>query len=75
MLKTEGKALSFQHLPRDLANINALKNMLHKFNDIHVFNYIYKKVALYFAAISVNRWLGVFIYICVPGPIYIHAQY
>ena len=35
VLKTEAKGLGFQHLPRDLANVNALKNhvrslLLHK---------------------------------------------
>ena len=26
MLKTEAKGLGFQHLPRDLANVNVLEN-------------------------------------------------
>ena len=26
VLKTEARGLGFQHLPRDLANVNALKN-------------------------------------------------
>ena len=38
MLKTEGKAQGFQHLPRDLANVNEWQNhvwslLLHKFKE------------------------------------------
>ena len=32
VLKTEGGGLGFQHLPRDLANINAWKTMFDPYN-------------------------------------------
>ena len=31
VLKTEAGGLGFQHLPRDLANVNALKNMFDRY--------------------------------------------
>ena len=39
VLKTEAEGLSFQHLPRDLANVNVLENnvkslLLHNFNEM-----------------------------------------
>ena len=45
VLKTEAKGLGFQHLPRDLANVNALKNhvwslSLHKIEKIATFHVI-----------------------------------
>ena len=41
MLKTEAVGRGFQHLPRDLANVNVLENnvrslLLHKINDLFV---------------------------------------
>ena len=32
MLKTSGFALGFQHLPRDLANVNKWKSMFNSYN-------------------------------------------
>ena len=38
MLKTEGFALGFQHLPRDLANLNELKIMFDPYNQTFILN-------------------------------------
>ena len=41
VLKTEAKDRSFQHLPRDLANVNALKNMFDRYYCIKTINICY----------------------------------
>ena len=57
MLKTEDKARSFQHIPRDLGNVNVLKNiMLDRYYCI-ISTTMYspkctKSMALYFVAIQ-----------------------
>ena len=35
VLKTAASGLGFQHLPRDLANVNAWKTMFDSFIDVH----------------------------------------
>ena len=68
MLKTESIGRGFQHLPRDLANVNVLENnvwslLLHKFNEIFV--KIWKKYGTIFChRLAVNEW----VHICFKYP-------
>ena len=41
MLKTEAEGRGFQHLPRDLANVNALKTMFDRYYCINTENICY----------------------------------
>ena len=44
VLKTEAFGLGFQHLPRDLANINAGKTMFDPYNNVANVDLFYQKV-------------------------------
>ena len=63
MLKTEGEAQGFQHLPNDLAN--ALKNVL-SFS-LHEFSRIFSKFAKIWHCI-----LSMFDIQCLSAPIYFY---
>ena len=41
MLKTEAEGCNFQHLPRNLANVNAVKNMFDRYYCIKIENICY----------------------------------
>ena len=72
VLKTEAQCRGFQHLPRDLANVNILENnvwslLLHDFNEM--FGNICEKCGTLFCLrLTVNAWLQLFINIRLPGP-------
>ena len=41
VLKTAAFGLGFQHLPRDLANVNAWKTMFDSYNENRIFTELY----------------------------------
>ena len=57
MLKTSAYGLGFQHLPRDLANVNAWKNMFDPYITTRVITLWCKHVTLLTTSVSTMRFL------------------
>ena len=72
MLKTEAVGRGFQHLPRDLANVNVLEKMFDRCYCINSTIYLLKFGKLYgtilFHRLAVSERVHIFLNIRLPGP-------
>ena len=75
MLNTDAVDRVFQHLPRDLPNVNVLENnvwslLLHKFNDNRSIFVKFGKLygTIFCHRLIVSEWVHIFLNIRFPGP-------